>query len=65
MKTATDGDLDLLIAEIYKLTGREFNINSTQQLGVVLFEELGLPTGKKTKTGWSTNEQVLQGLAAI
>lgn len=51
-----------LTGKIYALANREFNINSTQQLGVVLFEDLGLPTGKKTKTGYSTNEQVLSSL---
>jgi DNA polymerase-1 len=40
---------------IYMLAGEEFNINSPKQLGVVLFEKLGLPHGKKTKTGYSTN----------
>lgn len=54
--------LNDLTQKIYKLAGKEFNINSTQQLGVVLFEELGLPAGKKTKTGYSTNEQVLSSL---
>ncbi len=47
---------------IYKLAGHEFNINSTQQLGVVLFDELGLPPVKKTKTGYSTNVEVLEKL---
>lgn len=51
-----------LTNKIYSLAKREFNINSTQQLGVILFEELGLATGKKTKTGYSTNEQVLTSL---
>ena len=51
-----------LTTKIHKLAGSEFNINSTQQLGVVLFEHLGLPVGKKTKTGYSTNEQVLSSL---
>lgn len=48
-----------LTQEIYRLAGSEFNINSTQQLGVILFETLGLKTGKKTKTGYSTDENVL------
>ncbi len=47
---------------IYKLAGSEFNINSTKQLGVILFETLQLPVGKKTKTGYSTDEKVLNGL---
>ena len=51
-----------LTKNIYELAGSEFNINSTKQLGVVLFETLGLPVGKKTKTGYSTNEKVLHGL---
>ena len=41
-----------LTAKIHELAGSEFNINSTKQLGVVLFEHLGLPVGKKTKTGY-------------
>lgn len=51
-----------LTSSIYEHAGSEFNINSTQQLGVVLFETLGLPVGKKTKTGYSTDEKVLNGL---
>lgn len=47
---------------IYKLAGEEFNINSTQQLGSILFEKLGLPTIKKTKTGYSTDKDVLEKL---
>ncbi len=48
--------------EIYKLCGEEFNINSTQQLGVILFEKLGLPVYKKTKTGYSTDVDILEKL---
>ena len=51
-----------LTSEIYKVGEVEFNINSPKQLGVVLFETLGLPTAKKTKTGYSTDESVLSGL---
>lgn len=51
-----------LQTRIYELAGREFNILSPKQLGVILFEELALPAGKKTKTGWSTNAEVLDGL---
>ena len=47
---------------IYGLAGHEFNINSPKQLGVVLFEELGLEAGKKTKTGYSTNAEILEKL---
>ena len=43
--------LHMLEQEIYQLAGSEFNINSPKQLGVILFEELGLPPVKKTKTG--------------
>ncbi len=55
-------DLAHLTEEIYALSKAEFNIRSTQQLGVVLFQQLGLKGGKKTKTGYSTNEAVLQSL---
>lgn len=48
--------------EIYSLVGRKFNISSPKQLGVVLFEELGLPVIKKTKTGYATNVEVLNEL---
>ncbi len=54
--------LSTLTTKIYTLAGSEFNINSTKQLGVILFEELGLPVGKKTKTGYSTDEKVLNSL---
>jgi len=54
--------LQTLTEEIYALAGTEFNIRSTQQLGVVLFQQLGLKGGKKTKTGYSTNEAVLNAL---
>ena len=47
---------------IYQLAGEEFNINSPKQLGEVLFEHLGLPARKKTKTGYSTNADVLESL---
>jgi DNA polymerase-1 len=48
---------------IHSLAGHSFNIGSTKQLGVVLFEELGLPVTKKTKTGYSTDASVLEKLA--
>lgn len=58
-------DLNALETQIYEKAGEAFNINSPQQLGVILFEKLGLPSGKKTKTGqYSTNEAVLTTLAA-
>ncbi len=48
--------------QIYGLAGEEFNINSPKQLGVILFEKLGLPVIKKTKTGYSTSHDVLEKL---
>lgn len=48
--------------KIYSLTGYEFNLNSPKQLGVALFEKLGLPAKKKTKSGYSTNAEVLEEL---
>lgn len=47
---------------IWELAGEEFNINSPKQLGAILFDKLMLPSGKKTKTGWSTNADVLDKL---
>lgn len=58
-----NGRINNLISEIYELAGEEFNINSPKQLGVILFEKLGLPKGKKTKTGYSTSAEVLEALA--
>lgn len=52
-----------LEAEIYAETGKEFNINSPKQLGEILFGEMQLPGGKKTKTGYSTAAEVLEKLA--
>ncbi len=54
--------LEELKIDIYALSGEEFNINSTQQLGKVLFEKIGLPVVKKTKTGYSTDNDVLEKL---
>ena len=56
------GRIDQVQTDIYELAGETFNINSTQQLGRVLFEVLGLPSGKKTKTGYSTSAEVLDKL---
>ena len=51
-----------LQSAIYADAGREFNVNSPKQLGTVLFDELGLPAGRRTKTGYSTASGVLEGL---
>ena len=57
------GRIDQVQANIYALAGEDtFNINSTQQLGKILFDKLGLPPVKKTKTGYSTNAEVLEKL---
>lgn len=55
--------IDVIEKRIYEEAGEEFNINSPKQLGVILFEKLGMPGGKKTKTGYSTNASVLEKLA--
>ena len=57
--------LEKLHTEIHELAGHEFNIDSPKQLAVVLFEELGLPIQKRTKTGASTNQEVLEKLAPM
>jgi len=54
--------ISLIENEIYDLAGEIFNLNSPKQLGVILFEKLGLPTGKKTLTGYSTSADVLDFL---
>ena len=59
---AMDAELKTLEHSIYEAAGDSFNINSPKQLGEVLFDRLGLPHGKKTKTGWSTNADVLEKL---
>lgn len=55
--------IDEVSGRIYFQAGTQFNLNSPKQLGQVLFEELKIPGGKKTKTGWSTNADVLENLA--
>lgn len=55
--------VELAQKEVFDLAGEVFNLNSTRQLGTILFEKLGLPSGKKTKTGYSTNVDVLTELA--
>ena len=56
------GQIESLEQEIYNQVGYEFNINSPKQLGTALFEEMGLPAKKKTKSGYSTNADVLESL---
>lgn len=58
-----DARLQKMEAEIHGLAGEKFNVNSPKQLGVILFEKLGLPVIKKTKTGYSTAADVLEKLA--
>lgn len=57
-----NGKIEEFKCEIYRLAGKEFNINSPKQLGDLLFEELGLPARRKTKTGYSTDAEVLKSL---
>jgi len=59
---ALTGDIDDCQKKIYELCSKEFNISSPKQLGEVLFEDLGLPAKKKTKSGYSTNAEVLEEL---
>ncbi len=59
------GQLARLEEEIYELAGEKFNINSSKQLSGILFEKLGLPTARRTKTGFSTDVTVLEELAKI
>lgn len=56
------GQIQQLMTDIFDIAGESFNINSTKQLGVILFEKMKLPTAKKTKTGYSTDIEVLEQL---
>ncbi|WP_438495981.1 DNA polymerase I [Paenibacillus sp. IHBB 3054] len=58
-----EAQISKLVAEIYEICGTEFNLNSPKQLGEILFVKLGLPVVKKTKTGYSTDAEVLEKLA--
>jgi len=60
-----ENELLALIKDIYKIAGEEFNINSPKQLSKILFEKLGLPVVKKTKTGISTDVEVLETLSPL
>ncbi|MDP2955192.1 MAG: DNA polymerase I [Longimicrobiales bacterium] len=64
MRSRLKRELDLIQEEIFKVAGTEFNVNSTPQLREILFDKLGLPVLKKTKTGASTDASVLEELAA-
>ncbi len=64
LSTRLAADIDAVAQDIYTLAGETFNIASPKQLGAILFEKLGLPVVKKTKTGYSTDAEVLQTLAA-
>ena len=64
MRARLKRELDQIQEEIFKVAGTEFNVNSTPQLREILFERLGLPVLKKTKTGASTDASVLEELAA-
>jgi DNA polymerase-1 len=57
------GKINTLETKVFEITGEQFNINSPKQLGVILFDKMGLPHGKKTKTGYSTDVKVLEKLA--
>jgi len=65
MSSEIAGEITKIEQAIYDSIGHEFNINSSQQLGKVLFEELGLPPSRKTKNGFSTDMSVLEGLRGI
>ncbi len=56
--------IEALVKEIFESAGYEFNLNSPKQLGEALFEKMGLPAKKKTKSGYSTSADVLEGLAS-
>lgn len=62
LKDKYSKELDSLYKEIMEYAGKPFNVNSTKQLASVLFEDLGLKSGKKTKSGYSTNVEVLNSI---
>ncbi|MEI6080294.1 MAG: DNA polymerase I [bacterium] len=64
LSTFFEGELVEYTSKIYSLAGAPFNINSPKQLSTVLFDKLGLTTGKKTETGFSTDQEVLMELSA-
>lgn len=64
MSVETGQQIERLMDEIHEMAGEKFNINSPKQLGFILFEKLGLPVIKRTKTGYSTDATVLEELAS-
>jgi DNA polymerase-1 len=65
MSARLAGEIEALEKRIHGSAGMTFNIQSTQQLGEILFKKLALPGGRKTKTGWSTDSDVLEGMAEL
>lgn len=65
MSKRLEGEIAAFEKQVHAAAGQAFNINSTQQLGEILFKKLGLTGGKKTKTGWSTDSSVLESLAGL
>jgi DNA polymerase-1 len=65
MATQLDEQLNALTSAIYASVGHEFNLNSPKQLGEVLFNELKLPSGRKTKTGYSVDAAIVEGLRGM
>jgi DNA polymerase-1 len=63
LSTHCDQKIKVILQDIFRLAGQEFNVNSPKQLSEILFQKLKLSAGKKTKTGLSTNEEVLRRLA--
>ncbi len=57
------GDIERIQTKVHELAGKEFNIGSPKQIGEILFDEMKLPGGKKTKTGWATGAEILNELA--
>jgi len=63
MSKEVEGQLNTIIERVYFLAGEEFNINSPKQLSEILFKKIGLKPTKRTKTGYSTNVEVLEELS--
>jgi DNA polymerase-1 len=63
MSARMNGELEVVEEEVYELAGERFNIRSAKQLATILFDKLGLPYGRKTKTGYSTSQDLLERLS--